>query len=174
VLFVDTLSSPIGAVAFVMDEAALRMVEFVDGKAPIETLARRQYGDVSVTTSRSTRTIREHFEAYFAGDLHAIDDIPVALDGTTFQQSVWTALRDIPAGTTTTYGALARRIGVPAAVRAVGAANGANPIPIVLPCHRVIGANGTLTGYGSGLPRKAWLLQHEGVQMPLLRVCEAS
>lgn len=99
--------------------------------------------------------------AYFSGDLHAIDEISVATAGTAFQRTVWRALRDIPCGTTISYGELARRIGKPDAVRAVGTANGANPIGVVVPCHRVIGANGTLTGYGGGLHRKRWLLDHE-------------
>ncbi len=98
---------------------------------------------------------------YFAGDLHAIDGIEVAMNGTPFQCKVWSALRGIPCGQTISYGELARRIDNPKAVRAVGLANGSNPISIVVPCHRVIGANGTLTGYGGGLERKRWLLAHE-------------
>jgi methylated-DNA-[protein]-cysteine S-methyltransferase len=98
---------------------------------------------------------------YFSGDLHALDALKVDPGGTPFQSAVWRALREIEPGTTTSYQALARRVGAPAAVRAVGAANGANPIAIVIPCHRVIGADGTLVGYGGGLPRKRWLLDHE-------------
>jgi methylated-DNA-[protein]-cysteine S-methyltransferase len=101
---------------------------------------------------------------YFDGELDALDDIAVEPAGTTFQLRVWTALRDVRAGTTTSYSALARDIGTPNAVRAVGAANGANPIPIIIPCHRVIGADGRLVGYGGGLDRKRWLLAHEGVR----------
>jgi methylated-DNA-[protein]-cysteine S-methyltransferase len=100
---------------------------------------------------------------YFAGDLRAIDRIPVDTGGTEFQRSVWSALREIPVGRTTSYGALAQRLGNPRAVRAVGLANGSNPIPIVVPCHRVIGSDGSLTGYGGGLSRKRFLLVHEGV-----------
>jgi methylated-DNA-[protein]-cysteine S-methyltransferase len=99
--------------------------------------------------------------AYFDGDLHAIDALPVATEGTVFQKSVWQALRTIPTGKTMSYGELAVKIGKPAAVRAVGLANGSNPIGVVVPCHRVIGANGSLTGYGGGLERKRWLLDHE-------------
>ena len=101
---------------------------------------------------------------YFDGELDALDDIAVDPAGTPFQLRVWTALRDVRAGTTTSYSALARHIGTPNAVRAVGAANGANPIPIIIPCHRVIGADGRLVGYGGGLDRKRWLLAHEGVR----------
>jgi methylated-DNA-[protein]-cysteine S-methyltransferase len=110
--------------------------------------------------------------AYFGGDLAAIDALPVATGGTEFQRAVWDELRRIPCGGSISYSELARRIGRPAAIRAVGLANGANPIGIVVPCHRVIGANGTLTGYGGGIERKRWLLAHErvapaGAQLPL-------
>ena len=105
-------------------------------------------------------------EAYFAGDIESIQSLPVWTTGTPFQKSVWTALRSIPAGETTSYGSLAKKLGVPTAVRAVGLANGANPISIVVPCHRVIGANGSLTGYGGGLHRKRWLLEHEQRSRP--------
>lgn len=102
-------------------------------------------------------------EAYFAGDVNDLMTIPVALRGTSFQQQVWSALRDIPGGTTVTYGALATGLGKPNASRAVGMANARNPIAIAVPCHRVIGANAQLTGYAGGLHRKQWLLQHEGI-----------
>jgi len=94
--------------------------------------------------------------------------VPLSSTATAFQKKVWTALRRIPSGITISYSELARRIGEPAAVRAVGAANGANPVAVIVPCHRVIGANGSLTGYGGGLERKQWLLAHEGVTAPRL------
>jgi methylated-DNA-[protein]-cysteine S-methyltransferase len=100
-------------------------------------------------------------EAYFAGDIRAIEGLSVAAPGTPFQHAVWAELRRIPAGATASYGEIARRIGRPSAVRAVGLANGSNPVGIIVPCHRVIGADGRLTGYGGGLPRKRWLLDHE-------------
>ena len=100
--------------------------------------------------------------AYFAGEIGALDTLSVATGGTDFQRCVWAALRTIPTGETVSYGELARRIGNPKAVRAVGMANGANPIGIVVPCHRVIGSDGGLGGYGGGVERKAWLLKHEG------------
>jgi methylated-DNA-[protein]-cysteine S-methyltransferase len=103
------------------------------------------------------------FERYFGGDLRSLDEVEVELHGTPFQQDVWMALRDVRAGTTSSYADLAKRVGSPAAVRAVGAANGSNPVAVVLPCHRIIGSNGSLTGYGGGLQRKRWLLEHEGV-----------
>jgi methylated-DNA-[protein]-cysteine S-methyltransferase len=100
---------------------------------------------------------------YFGGETTAIDAVAVEMNGTPFQKTVWAALRRIPCGTTISYAELARRIGEPAAVRAVGTANGANPVALIVPCHRVIGSNGSLTGYGGGLDRKQWLLTHEGV-----------
>jgi methylated-DNA-[protein]-cysteine S-methyltransferase len=103
---------------------------------------------------------RAQLQAYFAGELRDFE-LPLAAEGTPFQQRVWRALCDIPYGETISYGELARRIGQPSAARAVGLANGQNPIAIVVPCHRVIGANGSLTGYGGGLERKRWLLAHE-------------
>jgi methylated-DNA-[protein]-cysteine S-methyltransferase len=113
-------------------------------------------------SARSIILATSRIRDYFSGDHHAIDSIPVNAGGTPFQQQVWHALRAIPSGTTMTYGALALQLGRPTASRAVGAANGANPIGIVVPCHRVIGANTSLTGYARGLERKTWLLRHEG------------
>ncbi len=110
---------------------------------------------------------RAELDAFFAGKLRAFT-VPVALRGTDFQREVWAALRDIPYGETTSYGALAARIGKPAAMRAVGAANGQNPVCIIVPCHRVIGADGSLTGFGGGLPRKRYLLALERGERPLM------
>ena len=107
--------------------------------------------------------IRSALDAYFRGDLSAIEPLSVATAGTPFQREVWAALRAVPAGETLSYGALAKKIARPAAVRAVGLANGANPIGVVVPCHRVIGADSSLTGYAGGVERKRWLLTHEGV-----------
>jgi methylated-DNA-[protein]-cysteine S-methyltransferase len=105
--------------------------------------------------------LAQQLERYFAGEIDALAAIEVSECGTPFQRAVWAALRRIPAGRTLSYGALARCIGRPSAVRAVGAANGANPIGLVVPCHRVIGADASLTGYAGGLTRKRWLLRHE-------------
>ena len=114
------------------------------------------------------RQAREQLHAYFGRELFAFD-LPLELAGTAFQQRVWRALCTIPFGQTISYGEQARRVGNQAGARAVGTANGRNPISIIVPCHRVIGANGSLTGYGGGLPRKRWLLAHEGVQLELPR-----
>ncbi|MBV8489312.1 MAG: methylated-DNA--[protein]-cysteine S-methyltransferase [Candidatus Eremiobacteraeota bacterium] len=164
-VFCGTVRSPIGAVSFLSDEAALRALAFVDEPLRLIDAHRRRHGDVRVDDRRDALGIAHRIEAYFSGDIVALDAIPVAVDGTPFQTSVWYKLREISPGSTTTYGAIARGLGAPAATRAVGAANGANPISLVLPCHRVIGENGTLTGYGAGLPRKAWLLRHEGLEI---------
>ena len=107
-------------------------------------------------------TVRDQLRAYFAGELLEFE-LPLRMKGTEFQRLVWKELTNIPFGTTISYAEQARRIGRPGAARAVGAANGRNPISIVVPCHRVIGANGTLTGYGGGLDRKQWLLDHEAI-----------
>ena len=104
---------------------------------------------------------REWLRAYFAGESADISALTLEMRGAPFELRVWDALKKIPAGTTTTYGAIAREVGSPDASRAVGMANGANPIAIIVPCHRVIGSNGTLTGYGGGLETKSWLLSHE-------------
>jgi methylated-DNA-[protein]-cysteine S-methyltransferase len=123
---------------------------------------------VLLEPGKTPAPIRRALDEYFAGRLDALDEIACQADGTPFQQAVWQALRSIPAGRTLSYGALAQNLGNPKAVRAVGLANGANPIPIVIPCHRVIGSDGSLTGYGGGLERKRWLLAHEGRFSPLL------
>ena len=163
-LHVEQLSSPLGPMLLLTDDQqSLRMLDWVDCQERMDRLLRRQYGLGQTRTVPSTgRTAaRDGVEAYFAGDLTVIDRLPVANGGTEFQRQVWAALRAIPAGKTCSYGQLAAAIDRPKAVRALGLANGANPIAIVVPCHRVIGANAALTGYGSGIARKRWLLDHE-------------
>ena len=164
-LLVDRLNTPLGELVIVADEAGrLRVMEWESDEARLRRVLARNYGegDRPLEPASNPAGITTAMTAYFDGELEAIDRLSVSAGGTPFQRAVWTALRDIPCGTTTAYGELARRIGRPAAVRAVGLANGANPIAVVVPCHRVIGANGTLTGYGGGLHRKRWLLEHEG------------
>jgi len=160
-LLLDRMASPIGTILLVSDGATLHALDFQDYEARMHRLLRRQYGTYALTDGRVADGVRRRLEAYFEGDIIALDAIPVRTCGSAFQRLVWAALRDIPAGTTTTYGRLAATIGMPTASRAVGLANGANPVAIVVPCHRVIGADASLTGYGGGLPRKAWLLRHE-------------
>lgn len=173
-LRIDHLETPLGELAVVADDGGrLRAIEWTDLGADLQRSLRRQFGDggFALTPASNPSGLTAAMRAYFAGHLHAIDDLPAAAAGTEFQRSVWRALRQIPCGETISYGELARRIGRPAAVRAVGLANGANPIGIVVPCHRVIGADGTLTGYGGGIERKRWLLAHErartNLELPL-------
>lgn len=164
-LFLDRTQTPIGELMIVADdEGRLRGIDWTDHEARLRLLLRRHCGEAGdrLAPARDPGGLTRALDAYFAGELAAIDGLPVATAGTPFQRAVWRALRHISCGTTLSYAALARAIGRPAAVRAVGLANGANPISIVLPCHRVIGADGSLTGYGGGLPRKRWLLAHEG------------
>ncbi len=161
---VARLPSPIGVMLLASEgDGALRALDWEDHAARMEALLRRQYGqDLKLREGTAPAALRRALAAYFDGALGALDTVPVVTAGTPFQRQVWAALRRIPTGTTLSYGALAARIGRPAAVRAVAAANGANPVSIVVPCHRVIGADAKLTGYGGGLARKRWLLAHEG------------
>ena len=158
----DRIASPLGEVLLVTDaDGAVRAFDFTDYEPRMRKLLTRHYGEVVLTPGRAPEAIRAAVAAYFGGDARALDGLKVKTGGTDFQRSVWAALRTIPAGETWSYGQLASAIGKPAAVRAVGLANGANPIGVIVPCHRVVGANGTLTGYAGGLERKRWLLAHE-------------
>jgi methylated-DNA-[protein]-cysteine S-methyltransferase len=161
---VDRVPSPLGRLLVVWDaDGCLRALDFEDHEPRMLRLLRTQSGVERSRLSAGTApaAARESLAAFFRGQLDAVSRIAVATGGTAFQRRVWAALREIPAGATTTYSALARAIGTPSAYRAVGLANGANPIAIVVPCHRVIGADGSLTGYGGGIERKQWLLDHE-------------
>ncbi len=149
----------------VTDDETLCAVDFADCEDRMMSLLRKRYEDVQLQTVANPGGVSDRLQAYLAGDLHSLDIIPTDTGGTDFQQQVWQALRTIPPGHVTTYGDLAKQLGRPKAVRAVGMTNGLNPISIVLPCHRVIGANGKLTGYAGGLARKRWLLTHEGVSL---------
>ena len=161
----ETLSSPVGEVVLLTDgEGRVRALDFADFDARMRKLLDRHYGAGGWTVADRAGPPSPALHAladYFAGDLLALDRIETATGGTAFQREVWAALRRIAPGETSSYGALARALGRPAAVRAVGAANGANPVALVAPCHRVVGAAGALTGYAGGLERKAWLLEHE-------------
>jgi methylated-DNA-[protein]-cysteine S-methyltransferase len=155
--------SPLGNILLVTDGEAVRALDFSTHQSRMEELVARYYGPVELVPGRDRTGTTAKLKKYFAGDWHALDDIPVSMQGTDFQLQVWQALRKIPPGKTKSYGEMAQAIGKPKACRAVGLANGANPIAIIVPCHRVIGANATLTGYGGGLDRKQWLLKHEGI-----------
>ncbi len=164
-LLIDDLGSPVGTIAIVSDGQNLCAVDFRGFDDRMMGFLRKRFeGEVEVEQVRDPQGFTTALQRYFDGDFAAVDDLPVAPGGTPFQQRVWAALREIPSGTTKTYGQLAADLGNPAASRAVGLANSLNPIAIVVPCHRVIGANGTLTGYAGGLERKEWLLGHEGAR----------
>ena len=161
--FFDTLASPIGDLLLATDEeGVLRALDFQEYDERMRLILRRRYGEVILEPGAAPQTVTGPIRRYFAGDFDALREVPWRTAGTAFQQSVWEGLTRIPPGQTLSYGALAEKIGAPTAVRAVGLANGANPIPLVAPCHRVIGADGSLTGFGGGLHRKRWLLMHEG------------
>jgi methylated-DNA-[protein]-cysteine S-methyltransferase len=177
--FLERFPTPTGPMLLLTDEQErLRALDWEDHEARMRRLLDLHYG-AGVTLVKAAPALslaRAAIEAYFAGELSATRALAVHTGGTVFQRDVWAALRAIPLGETTTYGRLASTIGRPKAVRAVGLANGANPVAIVVPCHRVIGSNASLTGYGGGLERKRWLLDHESASThpgnappPLLR-----
>jgi methylated-DNA-[protein]-cysteine S-methyltransferase len=158
----DRVETPIGGFVLVAEgTGAVRFTWFDDGDRIWREAFERRYAGVELRPVRNPFGHASALKRYFKDDIAALDRFRVEFKGTPFQLKVWNALRKIPGGSTTSYGALARKIREPKAVRAVGLANGANPIGLIVPCHRVIGSNGTLTGYGGGLPRKKWLLEHE-------------
>ena len=162
-LDVRQIDSPVGPLTLAIRGVRLCLLHFgADRRNVSATLERWYPGEASAKLAAADEVL-ERLASYFDGHITALDGIDVGLNGTPFQRRVWEALRGVPAGTTASYGEIARRIAAPAAVRAVGAANGANPVAIVVPCHRIIGSSGSLTGYGGGLERKQWLLRHEGV-----------
>lgn len=160
-LSIERVGTPIGEALLATGGGRLWALEFDDGGVDLAGLLGRRYGAVRLLPAPGASEIASRLRAYFDGDLLAIDAIAVEMGGTSFQQAVWAALRQIPPGSTLSYGALAARLGHPAAARAVGAANGRNPVSVVVPCHRLVGAGGGLVKYGGGLARKAWLLRHE-------------
>ncbi len=160
------LSTPAGeAVAMWDNQVNLRVFDWAGFEQRTYRLLALAYGPVEPKRAPIPKPLCDALSAYFDGEFTALDSIPCTTGGTLFQRLVWAALREIPAGTTLSYGALARQIGRPKAIRAVGLANGANPIGLIVPCHRVIGADGSLTGYAGGIERKNWLLRHEGVTL---------
>ncbi len=159
-----TIDTPVGALALIADQAeALHMLEFADCLDRMERWLGRRFGRerAGLSTGAVPPKVAAAFAAYFNGDVDALGTLTVKLGGTAFQNTVWTALRAIRPGETFAYGAFAERLARPQAARAVGHANGANPLSIVVPCHRLVGADGALTNYGGGLERKRWLLDHE-------------
>lgn len=160
----DLINTPLGEMIIVTDtEGAVRALEWTDLSERMLRLLSRQYkGEhLDLKAGSAPKCVRDSLNSYFAGTLNALDALLTNAQGSAFQKQVWSALRDIPVGSTCSYRDIAVTVENPKGVRAVGLANGANPICIVVPCHRVIGANGSMTGYGGGLHRKEWLLRHE-------------
>ena len=167
-LFFDTVEAPAGApfrgLTVVADGNELCALDFFGYEERMHRLLARRYVGYRLVRTVNPAGATDHLHAYLAGEIDVLDALPVKTGGTPFQSAAWLALRRIPSGTTATYGEQAIRIGRPAAVRAIGAANGQNPIAIVLPCHRVIGVDGSMTGYAGGLATKRWLLAHEAAR----------
>lgn len=165
-LMLGRFATPVGEMLAVTDaDGAVRALDFVDFEDRMRRLLARHWGEVDLIEGPVPDTVAAAFDAYFAGDLTALERLAVKTGGTSFQRDVWAALRRIPAGTTVSYGRLAAEIGRPKAVRAAGLANGRNPVAVIVPCHRVIGADGSLTGYAGGIARKRALLAHEGARI---------
>ena len=162
----DRLDTPIGVALLVSDDdGVLRALDWEDYEPRMRQLLRLQCGSIDLKNALAPAALKTALVAYFKGDIDRLGDVVWRVAGTPFQRKVWQALPKIRAGTTLSYGALAARLGSPRAMRAVGHANGSNPISVVVPCHRLIGANGSLVKYGGGLERKRWLLRHEGVEV---------
>jgi methylated-DNA-[protein]-cysteine S-methyltransferase len=164
-LQIDRITSPLGTIMVVTDDVSLCALDFAGYEARMMGLLQQRYSSVELVDSIDPQGFSSKVRAYLAGDYGSLDDIPVNAGGTDFQQLVWQGLRRIPVGTTLSYGELATKLGKPTAARAVGMANSLNPVAIVVPCHRVIGAKAKLTGYAGGLDRKQWLLAHEGIKI---------
>lgn len=154
--------SPLDPVCFVTRGEALLALDFGPVEGRLLRLLQRRFGrGVTLTPAMGSHPVSAALTAYVGGELQALDAIALDAGGTPFQQRVWTALRTIPPGEPTSYGVLAARLGSPSGARAVGLANGSNPVSLFIPCHRLVGSTGALTGYGGGIERKRWLLAHE-------------
>jgi methylated-DNA-[protein]-cysteine S-methyltransferase len=161
-LLVERVASPLGALVLVLDAGRLCALDYPEYEGRMCSLLLRRFGPIELLPGAAPAALQAALAAYFAGEHDAIDAISVSMGGSPFQLRVWQALRAIPAGVSWSYGQLAAALGQPSAARAVGLANSLNPIAIVVPCHRLVGADGALTGYAGGLERKRWLLRHEG------------
>lgn len=160
-LTIDTIETDIGPILLACHGVSLCALDFADCRPRMDRLLAARFGDAKPCPAKNPNGYSDRVAAYFGGDLKALDGIPLETGGTPFQRKVWTALGKVEPGQTQTYGEVAAAIGRPAAARAVGRANGLNPIAIAIPCHRIIGGNGSLTGYAGGIERKRWLLEHE-------------
>ena len=157
----DEFESPIGRILFSSNADGICALDYAGYESRMDGLLARRFGGFEFRRGADPHQLKRRLQSYFDGELHALDDTLVSLGGTEFQGQVWKALREIPVGHTQTYGELAARLRRSLAARAVGHANALNPVAIIVPCHRIIGTNGKLTGYGGGMERKRWLLGHE-------------
>lgn len=162
----DRVPSPIGEILVVCTADGLCALDYAGYEERMHRLLRARFGAADLREAANPQGLADRVRAYFDGSMDAFDDVPLDMGGSPFQRIVWEGLRAIPAGETVTYGMLAARLGRPSASRAVGLANSLNPVAIVVPCHRVVGSKGALTGYAGGLERKRWLLDHEGRTVP--------
>ncbi len=162
-LAIDQIDTPIGRVLIVVEGRALIALDFADCTERMHRLLEQRVGQVATEPTRDPAGLSSAVRRYFLGQTDALQQVPLAMHGTEFQQKAWQALRTVPPGATSTYMDQAKRLGAPHAARAVGRANALNPIAIAVPCHRLIGSDGSLTGYAGGLERKRWLLRHEGL-----------
>ena len=160
-LAIARLATPLGDMQVVSDPKGLCAIDFSDCEDRLMAHLRRRFGEITLQAEDDPAGAVTALKSYFNGHVTAINTLPANPGGTPFQQTVWRALRQIPVGTRVAYGAFAKQLGHPSASRAVGNANGKNPLSIVVPCHRLVGANGALTGYAGGIERKRWLLAHE-------------
>ncbi len=157
----STLESPLGDLIVMFEKNTIFGLDFAHNATRLNDLMTRYWGFTDILEANAPETITKAIHRYFEGDKNAFNTLKTALNGTEFQMAIWQAIRNVPWGETRSYGQLAKEIKRPKAVRAVGAANGANPIALIHACHRIIGADGTLTGYAGGLDKKKWLLAHE-------------
>ena len=162
---IAVVHTPIDALTLAARGGRLCVLHFGAREAPVRQMLHRWYPGEVIEHKRDPAGAATALAKYFSGQLDVLDSVAVELNGTPFQQRVWEALRTVRAGQTASYSTIARVVGTPSATRAVGAANGANPVAIVVPCHRIVGSDGSLTGYGGGLRRKEWLLRHEGQRL---------
>lgn len=167
-IYCREIESPIGPLTIAASAGRICLLHFGGPDAAVQRWVARWFPGEPIEQHEDPGGAAAKLRAYFSGEVDALDAIPVRMLGTPFQQKVWEALRGVRAGSTASYADIACAIQAPTSIRAVGAANGANPVALIVPCHRIIGTNGSLTGYGGGLDRKRWLLRHEQAQLKLL------
>jgi len=161
----DKYSSPIGEILILANGGKLCYLDFADNDSRLQKLLKTRFGEYSIIPEHNVLNMQSRLDQYFAGKWEAFDGLELRTDGTEFQRTVWCGLKQIPVGKAISYHQLAKSIKIPKAIRAAASANAKNPISIIIPCHRVIGSDGSLRGYAGGVDRKSWLLRHEGVDL---------